>query len=110
MDPTFETETGERLTAEDLREAWPVLDAEERMDGFRLLSRESAENFFLQLSSHGQAIVLRGVPLGERRGWLRLLAPDDVADVMPQLPEEERGEYLQLLDDSTRREVSALLA
>jgi magnesium transporter len=112
MDPTVvdEAESSERLTADELREAWPVLDLEERLDGFRLLTRENAENFFLQLSSHGQAVVLRGVPVGERRGWLRLLPPDDVADVIPHIPEEERGEYLQLLDDSTRREVSALLA
>jgi len=105
-----EIELGERLTADDLREAWPLLDTEERLDGFRLLSREAAENFFLLLPSQGQAVVLRGVAAGERRGWLRLLPPDDVADVIPHVPEEERAELLQLLDDTTRREVKALLA
>src|SRR5262249_9416414 len=44
------------------------------------------------------------------RSWLRLLAPDDAVDVLQDLPQETRPELLALLDDSTRREVNALLA
>jgi magnesium transporter len=47
---------------------------------------------------------------GERRLWVRVLAPDDAADVIQQMPEDQRATYLDMLDDPTRREVSALMA
>ncbi len=100
----------EKLAAEELRDAWPVLDAEERLAGFRLLPREEAEDFFLELSTRGQASVLEGMPPRERRAWFRLLPPDDITDLLVEFPPEERGELCSQLDDSTRREVNALLA
>lgn len=100
----------ETLTAEELRDAWPVLDNEERQEGFRLLPRDEAEDFYLELSSRGQAAVLSGMAARERRAWLRLMPPDDVADLLMEFSLEERRELLVLLDDSTRREVNALLA
>jgi len=100
----------EKLTPEELRDAWPVLDSEERLEGFHLLPREEAEDFFLELSSRGQASVLQGMPARERRAWVRLMPPDDVADLLVEFKPEERGELCGLLEDSTRREVNALLA
>src|SRR5262249_30571091 len=46
----------------------------------------------------------------ERRVWLRLLAPDDAADVIQQAPDDEQDNFLGLLDTRTRIEVEALLA
>ena len=100
----------ENLTPEELRDAWPVLDPEERLEGFRLLPREEAEDFYLELTSRGQASLLSGMASRERRAWLRLMPPDDVADLCAEFPSEERGELCGHLDDSTRREVNALLA
>jgi len=100
----------EKLTPDELRDAWPVLDSEERLEGFHLLPREEAEDFFLELSSRGQASVLQGMPARERRAWVRLMPPDDVADLLGEFSAEERNELCCLLDDSTRREVNALLA
>jgi magnesium transporter len=100
----------ERLTPADLRDAWSVLDAEERLAAFHLLPREEAEDFFLELTTRGQASVLRSMAPRERRTWLRMLPPDDVADVIATLPAEERAELLAMLDEPTRHEVSALLA
>src|SRR5690606_22406323 len=57
-----------------------------------------------------QAPLLREMPLLERRLWFRSLAPDDAADVIQYVPEEERQDFLGLLDEMTRREVTALLA
>ena len=105
-----EDTAGEKLTVDELRDAWPVLDTEERLSGFRLLARDEAEDFFLELSTRGQASVLCGMPSRERRAWLRLLPPDDVADLLAEFPVEERGELCSLLDDPTRREANALLA
>src|SRR6266404_2450347 len=47
---------------------------------------------------------------GRRRSWLRLLPPDDAADAIQEADESERESLLGLLDDATRREVTALLA
>jgi magnesium transporter len=97
------------ITPDELRELWPILDARERVEGFRELGREAAEPFFLSRSSGGQATLVLGLPEGERLGWMRLLAPDDAADLLQQVPSEPRSELLALLDEPTRREVQALL-
>ncbi len=99
-----------RLTGDDLRDAWAVLSATERLEGFQHLKRAEADEFFLGLSTHEQAAMLRAMPSAERRLWLRLLAPDDAADLVQELPEAERAFFLGQLDDVSRREVVALMA
>ena len=98
------------LSSADLQEAWPLLSPAERIEGFLLLSRAEAEDLFLSLSVLDQATLLHDLPLGERRLWMRLLAPDDAADVIQAAPEDKREGLLLLLDDSARKEVTALLA
>lgn len=97
------------FTPSELYEAWPVLSSEERVEGFEYLSRDDADDFFLQLSTHDRAQLLFALPLGERRLWMRLLAPDDAADLIQEAPVEERENMLALLDEATRREVKGLL-
>ena len=41
---------------------------------------------------------------------MRMLPPDDAADVVQEAPIEDRHGLLDLLDDTTRKEVAALLA
>jgi magnesium transporter len=77
---------------------------------FKRLERTIAEDFFLALSSRGQAGLILELPEAERRSWLRLLAPDDAADVLQEVPKASREDLLMLLDDPTRKEVTALLA
>jgi magnesium transporter len=50
------------------------------------------------------------MPIAQARSWLRLLAPDDAADVVQFIPREKREEYLSVLDVPTQREVRGLLA
>jgi magnesium transporter len=100
----------EPILEDELRDAWPVLSPRDRVEGFRLLPPASADDFFLSLSSQEQAGLLLALLPGERRTWMRVLAPDDAADVIQHLPPEERGTFLGLLDDTSRREVQALLA
>jgi magnesium transporter len=95
---------------DDLLEAWPLLDGEERLAGFLALDRGEADEFFLELSSRDQAALLLDMPPAQARSWLRLLAPDDCADLIQHVPAERRETILSLLDDPTRREVSGLLA
>jgi magnesium transporter len=69
-----------------------------------------AEAFFLELEAHDQIDILRGLPVSEQKLWIRLLAPDDAADVLQEAAEEERAAFLVLLGGSAREEVTALLA
>lgn len=97
------------FTLTELYDAWPVLSVEERVEGFEFLSRDQADEFFLQLSPRDRAHLIFALPPGERRLWMRLLAPDDAADIVQEAPAGEREELLALLDDGTRREVKGLL-
>ena len=108
MSPTLHPEAP--LTIDELRDAWPVLAAAERFEGFLALDRESADDFFLGLPAHDQAVMLRSMPQSERRLWFHLLPPDDAADVVQEYPEEERAAVLALIDEAFRREIQGLLA
>lgn len=95
---------------EVLREAWPALGPAERLEGFQELSVDDAPEFFLSLDSRDQAQLLQGLGPVRQRLWMRLLAPDDAADVIQESPPEQQGALLALLDEPTRKEVSALMA
>jgi magnesium transporter len=97
------------FTATELYDAWPALSTAERVEGFEFLQRDDADDFFLQLGARQRAELVLAVPSGERRLWMRLLAPDDAVDVIQEAPAEERDGLLALLDDATRREVKGLL-
>ena len=99
-----------RLSAADLRDAWHVLDAAERAEGFRLLDPTEGEEFFIELSTVDQVALIDSLSPAERRFWLRALAPDDAADLLQETTAEERELMLSMLDDASRREVRTLLA
>jgi magnesium transporter len=98
------------LSQDELQDAWTLLTPGDRLEGFRLLTRADADDFFLGLNTYDQAALLLALPEGERRLWVRVLAPDDAADVIQKAPPEDRFRLLNLLDDTTRIEVTALLA
>ena len=100
----------EQCSAEELREAWPLLSPREREADFQLLPRAEAEELFFTLSTADQVAMVLGLPEGERRSWVRLLAPDDAADMIQAAPASARDALLALLDDPTREEVRGLLA
>jgi magnesium transporter len=64
---------------------------------------------FRQLSARARAELILSLPAGERRLWMRLLPPDDAADVIQEAAAEDRDQLLSLLDDLTQREVKGLL-
>jgi magnesium transporter len=103
-------EAREALSGSELQEMWSSLTLEARLEAFKALSRAEGEDFFWNLSAPDQVELLLELPAVERRGWMRFLAPDDAADVVQAAPEEERNGLLALLDDSSRKEVTALLA
>ncbi|HYQ45579.1 MAG TPA: magnesium transporter [Polyangiaceae bacterium] len=101
---------GPALPLSDLRDAWPVLSKADRADGFRILKRSDAEEFFLGLTAGDMAELLHALPEKERRVWVRLLAPDDAADLLQSADPEDRDKLISCLDDPTRKEVTALMA
>ena len=104
------TDPDTQLSLFEIREMWPFLSPEEQNEAFAMLDRDSAQEFFLTLSQRERAGIISRIPGGERRIWIRLLPPDDAADVLQEAPEEAQEELLQLLDEQTRKEVSALLS
>lgn len=104
-----ESEAG--LAVDDLQETWRILAPEDRLEAFFDLPRAEAEDYFLDLSARDEYELVTLMPPAQRRSWMRLLPPDDAADVIQQGEEaREREELLALLDDQTRNEVLALLA
>jgi len=93
-----------------LWEEWPALSAKKRVRRFKQLPRHEADEFFLSLEPREQETLLLSLPQGEQRLWLRVLPPDDAVDLIQEAPAEERDRLLEMLDDTTRREVRALLA
>jgi magnesium transporter len=100
----------DRLSSEDLRDAWWALSLDERIEGFLLLPRGEAEDLFFSLAAAEQAAIVLGLPEDQRRSWIRLLAPDDAADLVQAAPPAAHDRLLGLLDDPTRHEVLGLLA
>ena len=98
------------LRVADLQETWRLLTPEEREEAFEDLTRDEAEDFFLDLSARDQRDLVSRMPAAQRRSWLRLLAPDDAADLIQEARDDEREALLALLDDATLGEVRALLA
>lgn len=100
----------EQVEQLQLIEAWSALTATERKEKFSSLPRTDAEELFLSLKTRDQAELISEASSLEKRSWVRLLAPDDVADLIQELGLEYREEVMTLLDPQTRREVTALLA
>lgn len=97
------------FTPSELYDVWPMLSLEERVEGFEVLKRDAADDFFLQLSARDRAQLLLALPVGERRLWMRMLAPDDAADLIQEAPGDQRESLLALLDDPVRGEIKGLL-
>jgi magnesium transporter len=106
-DPMIEHSLNE---ADELLDQWPFIRKHERVDRFESLPREQRSNFFLELDAKSQAEILLAIPEGVRRLYIRLLAPDDVADLIQESPAGDREYLLELLDDMTRQDARALLA
>lgn len=90
----------------DAPERWE--ESPSTTQGFKALDRATATDVFLKLPSIEQYWLIEAMPPGEQRLWMRVLAPDDAADLIQYAPEDERAALLAHLDPSTQREVRAL--
>jgi len=97
-------------TADELLDLWPSLRRGERVQRFESLHHDLMDNFFLGLDAKSQSQLLLAIPEGQRRTYMRLVAPDDAADLIQESPTRRRPYLLDLLDEKTKSEVKALLA
>jgi magnesium transporter len=98
------------ITAADtLLDQWPHLRKSERRRAFEALPREYMDDFFLSLDAKAQSELVLALPAGERRLLVRLLAPDDGADLIQGSPKHDREDLMNLMDETTRKDVRALL-
>ena len=95
---------------EALLESWAYLPQDEKVPTFRNLAQDDAEDLFLSLDAREQSLLFQEFTRGERRLWVRFLAPDDAADLLQEAPDEIRPELLGMVDENTRREIVALLS
>ena len=100
----------DELTLDELRDAWPLLDLDERATACASSRARTPRSSSSRCPPRDQAALLLHFRPGQRRQWMRLLEPDDVADVIQEAGEDHRPTLLALLDAPTRKEVSALLA
>lgn len=106
----IQDEQKDQDTVLSLTDSWSSLTLEERREKFKNLPRTEAEDLFLSLKTHDQAELIAEASHLEKRSWVRLLAPDDVADLIQEMGSEHKEDLLSLLDPQTKREVIALLA
>jgi len=104
------TPVQDRLTLDELADAWQLLPDEDRVVALKELSQDQAHDFFFSLPTVEQARIVLALPSEERRTWLRILPPDDAADLIQEIPAHDRDALLALLDEPSRKEVAALLA
>src|SRR5271170_7569450 len=90
--------------SDELLDQWPHLRRSQRLQAFQALPREYMDDFFLSLDAKAQSELVFALPEGERRLFVRLLAPDDAADLIQESPKREREYLLDLLDDMTRQD------
>jgi magnesium transporter len=98
------------LSLENLLAHWHGLTHAEREAVFKMLGRMDQEDLFINLASDHQLEIFEELPTAEKRSWFRLLAPDDIADLLQNMDEEEQKASMRYLDYPTLIEVKALMA
>jgi magnesium transporter len=94
----------------ELREQWSDISPIEQADRFGALSRAEAKDFFISLKTRDQANLVTVLGDKERVLWAKLLPPDDLADLIQELPEKIQHSLFSQLDGPSRKEIAALLA
>jgi magnesium transporter len=93
-----------------LAEIWSSLEESEKESFLEKLPREQLSVLFLELDTYDQKQLLKNVPPATRKKWIKILEPDDLADLLREVSDEEKEETLSYLGDNARKEVKALLA
>lgn len=98
------------FSLENLLDNWQVLTSSQREDVFSMLARIDQEELFINLSSDYQSEIFEQISHAEKRSWIRLLPPDDIADLIQNMSKESQESTFRYLDYATLVEVKALMA
>ncbi len=99
------------VTIDDLWEIWPTLSDDERLEWFEQLGHDDAEDFFSAIPCEDQVTLILAMTPHQQRQWMRILAPDDAADVLQLVGDADMQKRLKTyLQDRVRNEVDALMA
>jgi hypothetical protein len=94
------------FTSTELYDAGPILSRPERVEGFEILQRHDAESCFLHWSARDRAQLAVALPVGERRLWMRPLAPEVICAAMPASGEKS---FTTLMSSTTKNAYSESL-
>lgn len=100
----------EELSLAQLHDQWQEVPYEKRVEYFKKLDIPHAQELFLKLDAEKRASIIRGLNKAEQRVWMRILDPDDAADVIQKVPANERHALIDLFDHTNQNHVNALLA
>ncbi len=103
-------EESEALRCRSALEAWPTMSARQHREQVVSLEPHLLEDLFLHLRTAFKVELLNYVKPHQRWSLVRLLAPDDLADVLQSVTPVLKSEILEALDEPSRAEVKALLA
>ncbi len=93
----------------ELHAVWSETSAADRMARFKSMPLADAQEFFRELSTRNQSEIILNLPEREQTVWIRLLDPDDAADLLQETPLQDQQRLLGLLDEATKDDVQALL-
>jgi len=93
----------------DLHSTWPEASPADRLSRFTALPLADAQEFFRELSTRHQYELVANLSQREQTVWLRILDPDDAADLLQEAPKDKCESLLGLLDPNTKDDVQALL-
>ncbi|MBI2809965.1 MAG: magnesium transporter [Candidatus Melainabacteria bacterium] len=103
------TDTTTAIPYGELHRTWAATAVTDRLALFQSLPLADAQEFFRELSTRQQCEIISELPQREQTVWMRLLAPDDAADLLQEIPLASREPLLELLDEVTTDDVRALL-
>ncbi len=83
------TKTPVEPDADELINRWNRLSLSERLRAFNNLPRGLTDNVYLALGAEDQLELIEHLPENEQRIWLRLLPPDETADLLQRVPERK---------------------
>jgi len=100
----------EPMRVDETLAAWPILSPLERREALAQLPTEEGAELFQMLVAADQAELLLAFDPDGRRRFLKLLAPDDLADVFQELDEQARRDVFRSLTAEALEEVEQLAA
>jgi magnesium transporter len=100
----------EALRCRTLLELWPSMSSRQHEGHAQALEPHLLEDIFIHLRTAFKVELLSYVKPHQRWSLIRLLAPDDLVDVIQSVEGGVRKEIMDALDETTSAEVKALLA